>query len=164
MIGKSIVGAFALGLLMALPAHADTAYPNIVERAEREGTFKTLLNAVRAAGLEDQLKGEKMWTVLAPTDEAFSSLPDGTMERLMKPENKEELTTILKGHILPGKVYASEWANERVAVKTETGNEVNVDGTGNSFTVNDANIIRLNVSAGNGLIHVIDQVLMAPSS
>jgi uncharacterized surface protein with fasciclin (FAS1) repeats len=164
MIGKSITVAVALGLLMSLPAQAGTGYPNLLERIEREGTFKTFVKALGAAGLANDLTGSESWTVLAPTDEAFGQLPAGTIDGLLKPENKDNLAEMLKGHLIPGKVFASTWANEKVRLKTQAGDEVAVDGSGYPFLVNDARIIRLNVGAANGMIHVIDQVLLPPAS
>lgn len=102
--------------------------------------------------------------MLAPTDAAFASLPAGTVDRLLKPENKEELAVLLQNHMIPGVVFASGWANEKNKVKTKGGGEVVVDGTGSLFMVNDARVIRLNVLATNGMIHAIDEVLLPPGS
>lgn len=164
MIGKTIGAAAAASLMMMSAAWASSDYPNLLERAEQEGNFKTFVAAVRAADLEGELKGTDNWTILMPTDEAFAQLPDGTVERLMKPENKGELVGLLKGHMVPGKVFASTWANEKIPVKTKAGHEQSIDGSGNPFKVNEASVIRLNVYATNGLIHVVDQVLTPSAS
>lgn len=164
MIWKSIAGAVAMGLLMVGSAQASPNSQNLYERAEREGNFKTFLAAVEAADLASALQGSENWTVLAPTDDAFAGLPAGTVERLLKPENKEELTALLKNHMIPGSILASTWANEKVSVKTKAGNELMVDGTGSPFMVGDAQVITMNIPAENGTIHAIDGVLLQPSS
>lgn len=162
---KSIYGAVVAGLLMMAPAYASSDYPSLYERAKQEGKFNTFLEAAQAADLAKALQDETAtWTILAPTDDAFARLPADTLERLLKPENKQELVMILKGHIIPGKVYASAWANEKASVKTEAGSSVVIDGSGNPFKVNNADIVTLNVTADNGMIHVIDEVLLPPSS
>ena len=121
--------------------------------------------AVNAAGLSDALKGSEEWTVFAPTDEAFAALPDGTVERLLEPDSKDELVALLKNHIIPGKNFVSQWANERVAVETQAGSNIEVDGmTGNPFLVGDAHIVRKNIPASNGMIHALDGVLIPAES
>ncbi|HUU67744.1 MAG TPA: fasciclin domain-containing protein [Methyloceanibacter sp.] len=145
------------------PAYASPASPNLYERAEREGNFKTFLAAVKAADMAEALKGDEVWTVFVPTDDAFAGLPAGTVDRLLKPENKAELTALLKNHLIPGSIFASTWANEKVPVKTKAGNELMVDGTGSPFLVGDAQVIRMNIPAENGTIPAIDGVLLQPS-
>lgn len=121
--------------------------------------------AVNAAGLSDALKGSEEWTVFAPTDEAFAALPDGTVERLLEPDSKDELVALLKNHIIPGKNFVSQWANEKVAVETKAGSNIEVDGmTGNPFLVGDAHIVRKNIPASNGMIHALDGVLIPAES
>ena len=121
--------------------------------------------AVNAAGLSDALKGSEEWTVFAPTDEAFAALPDGTFERLLEPDSKDELVALLKNHIIPGKNFVSQWANEKVAVETKAGSNIEVDGmTGNPFLVGDAHIVRKNIPASNGMIHALDGVLIPAES
>jgi uncharacterized surface protein with fasciclin (FAS1) repeats len=164
MMWKSISGAVAMGLLLVGPAQASPEFPNLYERAERDGNFKTFLAAVEAADLAGALQGSESWTVLIPTDDAFADLPAGTVDRLLKPENKAELTALLKNHMIPGSIFASTWASEKVPVKTKAGNELIVDGTESPFMVGEAQIITMNIPAKNGTIHAIDGVLLQPSS
>ncbi|ODR94690.1 hypothetical protein AUC70_08760 [Methyloceanibacter stevinii] len=164
MMWKSIASAAVVGLMLAGTAQASQS-PNLYERAESEGSFETFVAAVNAAGLSDALKGSEEWTIFAPTDEAFAALPDGTVERLLKPENKDELAVVLKNHIIPGKNFVSAWFNEKVAIETKAGNDIEVDGmTGNPFLVGDAQIVRKNIPASNGMIHALDGVLMPADS
>ncbi|MGA9442260.1 MAG: fasciclin domain-containing protein [Methyloceanibacter sp.] len=114
---KTIAGATALSLMVVGTAHASQA-PNLYERANADGSFKAFVTEVNAAGLSDALKGAGEWTIFAPTDEAFAALPNGTVERLLEPENKDELVTLLKNHIIPGKSFVSQWANGKVATQT----------------------------------------------
>jgi len=103
--------------------------------------------------------------IFAPTDEAFAALPNGTVDWLLEPENKDELVTLLKNHIIPGKSFVSQWANGKVATQTKTGNAIEIDGaTANQFTVDDAQIVRKNIPAANGMIHALDGVLVPPES
>jgi len=121
MMWKSVAGAAVMGLFLAGPAQASQAEPNLYERAESDGSFKTFVAAVNAAGLDDALKSEENWTVFAPTDEAFAALPDGTVERLLEPENKDELVSLLTNHIVPGKNFVSQWSGEKASVQTKSG-------------------------------------------
>lgn len=164
MMWKSIAGAAAMSLLLVGSVNAAQEEPNLYEQAERAGTFGTFLSAVNAAGLADALKGDDSWTVLAPTDDAFAALPEGTVERLLKPENKDELVSVLSYHIIPGRNFASTWANEEAAVKTKSGQELMIDGSGSPFMVGNAEIVTKNIPAENGIIHGISGVLLPPSS
>ena len=133
---------------------------NIVETAVAAGQFKTLAAALEAAGLIDALTGEGPFTVFAPTDEAFAKLPAGTVESLLKPENKEKLKAILLYHVVPGNVSAKQVMklNGRT-VKTLQGASIKV-GTMQGVTVDDARVTKTDIHASNGVIHVIDTVLM----
>jgi uncharacterized surface protein with fasciclin (FAS1) repeats len=131
---------------------------DIVDTAVSAGTFGTLVAAVQAAGLVETLKGEGPFTVFAPTDEAFAALPAGTVEDLLKPENKDKLTAILTYHVVPGKVMSGDLTDDMTAA-TVQGGEVKID-LDNGPMVNDANIITADVQADNGVIHVIDKVIM----
>ncbi|WP_298976823.1 fasciclin domain-containing protein [uncultured Roseobacter sp.] len=133
--------------------------PDIVEVAQSAGSFNTLVAAVSAADLVDTLKSDGPFTVFAPTDEAFAALPEGTVETLLKPENKDQLTAILTYHVIPGKVMAADLAGKRLSVATVNGAEVHVDGR-NGVKVEQANVISADVEASNGVIHVIDSVLL----
>ncbi|MGI9364934.1 MAG: fasciclin domain-containing protein [Rhizobiaceae bacterium] len=134
---------------------------NIVETAKSAGSFNTLLAAATAAGLVDTLSGKGPLTVFAPTDEAFAALPAGTVEDLLKPENKDKLTAILTYHVVAGKVMSTDLKNGTMA-KTVGGNEVKID-LSNGAMVNDAKIVGADVAADNGVIHVIDKVLIPAS-
>src|SRR5687768_5730058 len=134
--------------------------PNIVETAVAAGQFKTLAAALEAAGLIDALTGEGPFTVFAPTDEAFAKLPAGTVESLLKPENKEKLKSILLYHVVPGQVTAKQVMklNGRTA-KTLEGNSLKVSTT-QGVTIDDARVTKTDIHASNGVIHVIDSVLV----
>lgn len=133
---------------------------DLVDTAVGAGQFKTLAAALEAAGLIDALKGTGPFTVFAPTDEAFAKLPAGTVESLLRPENKEKLKSILLYHVVAGNVPASKVVklNGR-SVKTLQGSTIKVR-TKHVVKVNDAKVIRTDVNASNGVIHVIDTVLM----
>jgi uncharacterized surface protein with fasciclin (FAS1) repeats len=158
----SILAVFGAQPLFAnVEVSGDTTKPaHIVETAVAAGQFKTLAAALEAAGLIDALTGEGPFTVFAPTDEAFAKLPAGTVESLLKPENKEKLKSILLYHVVPGSVTAKQVTklNGR-SVKTLEGSSIKV-GTMNGVTVDDARVTKTNIHASNGVIHVIDTVLM----
>lgn len=155
----AVVGAQPLSA--KVDVSGETAKPaNIVETAVAAGQFKTLAAALEAAGLIDTLTGEGPFTVFAPTDEAFAKLPAGTVESLLKPENKEKLKAILLYHVVPGNVTAKQVMklNGRT-VKTVEGGSVKVSTT-HGVKVNDANVTKTDIHASNGVIHVIDTVLL----
>lgn len=133
---------------------------DIVDTAVKAGTFKTLAAALGAAGLVDTLKSPGPFTVFAPTDEAFAKLPAGTVEELLKPENKKKLVAILTYHVLPGEVMSGDIADKRIGAKTVQGQKVHVDGRNNNVTVNKAEVLTADIAADNGVIHVIDTVLL----
>ena len=135
---------------------------DIVDTAVSAGSFKTLVAAVQAAGLVDTLKGDGPFTVFAPTDEAFAKLPAGTIDNLLKPENRQLLVSILTYHVVPGKIMSGDIANKRVGAETVQGGTLNVDAM-SGVKVNDARVVAADVEADNGVIHVIDTVLI-PSS
>jgi uncharacterized surface protein with fasciclin (FAS1) repeats len=130
--------------------------------ADKAGKFKTLLAAAKAAGLVDALSGDKALTVFAPTDEAFAKLPKGTVESLLKPENKDKLAAILTYHVVEGRVY-SEDAVAAKSAKTLQGGSVSISVKEGVAYVNDAKIVATDIDAGNGVIHVIDSVILPPS-
>jgi uncharacterized surface protein with fasciclin (FAS1) repeats len=132
--------------------------PDIVDTAVAAGSFKTLAAALKAAGLVETLKGEGPFTVFAPTDEAFAKLPAGTVENLLKPENKAKLVAILTYHVVPGKVAAADVVNLKSA-KTVQGDMVAIDAT-DGVKINDARVVKADIQCGNGIIHVIDTVLL----
>lgn len=145
----------ATGFLATTQAYA----ADIVDTAIAAGNFKTLVAAIQAAGLVDTLKGKGPFTVFAPTDEAFAKLPKGTVEDLLKPANKAKLVSILTYHVVPGKVMAADIAGKDMQVKTVQGSELHIAAK-TGVMVNDGNVVKADVAADNGVIHVIDAVLM----
>jgi len=135
---------------------------DIVDTAVAAGQFKTLAAALGAAGLVDTLKGKGPFTVFAPTDAAFAKLPAGTVDTLLKPENKAKLTAILTYHVVPGKTMAADLAGKQASVATVNGAKVAIDGR-NGVKVNNATVTTADVKASNGVIHVIDTVLLPPA-
>lgn len=136
-----------------------TSDPDIVDVAQSAGSFNTLVAAVGAADLVETLKGDGPFTVFAPTDQAFAALPAGTVENLLKPENKDQLTAILTYHVIPGAVRAADLAGKRLSVATVNGAKLHVDGR-NGVKVEKANVVTADIEASNGVIHVIDSVLL----
>ncbi len=163
---KKIYGLMvALVLIMAMvvaPA-ANAQDKDIVDTAVAAGSFKTLATALQAAGLVETLKGPGPFTVFAPTDEAFAKLPKGTLDDLLKPENKEKLVSILTYHVVPGKVMAADVVKLKKA-KTVQGSEISIKVKGEKVMVDKANVIKTDVGASNGVIHVIDAVMMPPKA
>ena len=133
-----------------------------METAAAAGQFETLAAALEAAGLTDTLKGDGPFTVFAPTDEAFAKLPEGTIESLLKSENRDQLVAILTYHVVPGKVTAAEVATVDEAA-TVNGADLTIDASGSRVKVDDAEVITADVAASNGVIHVIDTVLLPAS-
>lgn len=176
---KMLISAAAAALMIALPAAADhhggkhekgekaekAGYEkpttDIVETAAAAGSFTTLLAAAEAAGLVEALKGEGPLTVFAPTDEAFAKLPEGTVANLLLPENKDALAGILKMHVIAGKVKSKDLAGKVMDAETLNGT-VSVDGT-DGVTVNGATVTQADIKTSNGIIHVIDTVLLPAS-
>ncbi len=132
---------------------------NIVETASGAGSFNTLLAAAQAAGIAGVLQGDGPFTVFAPTDDAFAKLPKGTVESLLKPENKEKLANILKYHVVAGRVYAKQ-AIDAGDAETLQGGEVHIQSQGGSVSVNDAKVVKADLDTTNGVIHVIDTVIL----
>uniref|UniRef100_UPI0036F49D56 fasciclin domain-containing protein n=1 Tax=Aeoliella mucimassa TaxID=2527972 RepID=UPI0036F49D56 len=133
--------------------------PEVAEKAE---AFSTLLAAAKAAGLVDTLAGDKELTVFAPTDEAFEALPEGTVETLLKPENKEKLVQVLAYHVVAGRVYSTD-AVEAGTAKTLQGSTISIKTEGDEAMVNNAKLLKTDIDASNGVIHVIDKVLLPPT-
>jgi uncharacterized surface protein with fasciclin (FAS1) repeats len=158
-----MVAAVALMVLSIGGMQARAAEKDIVDTAVAAGQFKTLASAIQAAGLVDTLKGDGPFTVFAPTDEAFAKLPAGTVENLLKPENKDQLVAILTYHVVPGKVEAAEVVTMDEA-KTVNGKMVDIKVKGDTAMVNDAKVTKTDIAASNGVIHVIDTVIMPPKS
>jgi uncharacterized surface protein with fasciclin (FAS1) repeats len=159
----ALKSALAASLMFAaLPAQA----ANIVEVADGAGTFKTLLAAATAAGLADTLATSGPLTVFAPTDEAFAALPAGTVETLLKPENKDQLVAVLSYHVLGRKLTSDQLPGNAIHVKTlKSGGDrtLRVEKSASGVTIDGANVVSADIAADNGVIHVIDKVLL-PSS
>ncbi|MEG3759199.1 fasciclin domain-containing protein [Pseudoalteromonas carrageenovora] len=132
---------------------------DVVEVAVENGSFTTLVAAVKAAGLVETLQGTGPFTIFAPTDAAFSKLPEGTVEMLLKPENKDKLTAVLTYHVVSAKVMAADVMKVDSA-KTLQGQSVMVKADSMGVMINDAKVVKADVKASNGVIHVIDTVLM----
>ena len=143
---------------LALGAVAAKA-ADIVDTAVSAGQFETLVAAVEAAGLVETLKGSGPFTVFAPTDEAFAKLPAGTVENLLKPENKETLVAVLTYHVVPGKIMSGDIAGKTAMVETVQGGKLSVDAT-DGVRVDEATVIATDIEASNGVIHVIDTVVL----
>ncbi len=150
--------ATAAAMTAGTAAFAGGHSKDIVDTAVSAGSFTTLVAAVQAAGLVETLKGEGPFTVFAPTDEAFAALPEGTVETLLKPENKDQLTAILTYHVVQGKVMSTDLSDNMMA-PTVQGGDLTIMTEG-GVTVNGASVISADVMASNGVIHVIDQVIL----
>ncbi len=131
---------------------------DIVAVSSGAGNFKTLVAAIKAAGLVETLQGKGPFTVFAPTDEAFAKLPAGTVDDLLKPENKEKLVAILTYHVLPGKIMAADVKTMKAT--TVNGKKLSIKVDDGKVTVNGANVVKTDIAASNGVIHVIDTVLI----
>lgn len=132
---------------------------DIIDTAIAAGSFSTLVAAVQAAGLVDTLKGEGPFTLFAPSDEAFATLPAGTVEKLIEPENKEKLTAILLLHVLPSAVKSTDVAGKQFDAKTAGGASVAVDGT-DGVSVDGAKVVTADIACTNGIIHIVDSVIL----
>jgi uncharacterized surface protein with fasciclin (FAS1) repeats len=159
-----IKSTLAAGALAALTACAQDQGNDIIDIAASNGNFNTLVAAIQAAGLEDTLRGPGPFTVFAPTDAAFAALPAGTVDSLLLPENKDQLVSILTYHVVPGSIQSGDVLGTIQNVATVNGETVRVNGTGGKFgaavRVNDANVTSADIFASNGIIHVIDKVLL----
>lgn len=157
MFRRSILAAVA-AIPLAFGVVAAKA-ADIVDTAVANGSFKTLVTAVTAAGLVETLKGDGPFTVFAPTDDAFAKLPAGTVEDLLKPENKEKLIAVLTYHVVPGKVMAGDIAGKELMVKTVQGSELTVNAK-DGVKIDAASVVQADIETSNGVIHVIDQVVL----
>ena len=159
-IFASIVAA--IGLMVAVPAMSGSAKKDIVDTAATTDGFSTLVAAVQAAGLVETLKGDGPFTVFAPTDAAFAALPEGTVENLLKPESKDQLIAVLTYHVVPGKVMSTDIAGKTTDAATVQGANIAIDAT-DGVKVNDAKVVAADIETSNGVIHVIDKVILPPS-
>jgi uncharacterized surface protein with fasciclin (FAS1) repeats len=159
-IGFGVIAVLLLSSILAVAAPADNGgAKDIVDTAVAAGSFKTLVTALEAADLVGTLKGAGPFTVFAPTDEAFAKLPAGTLADLLKPENKDKLRAILTYHVVAGKVTAAKVVKLSSAT-TVNGQDVRISASGGTVKVNDAQVIKTDIVASNGVIHVIDTVLL----
>lgn len=154
-----IVAAIGVSALVAACAPMMDSGDDIVDVVVSKNEFSTLVEAVQAAGLLETLKSEGPFTVFAPTNHAFAKLPAGTVESLLKPENKDKLLSILTYHVVRGAVTSDQIVGQRVWVKTLQGSSVGIDGI-NGIKVDGADVVVANVVATNGIIHVIDSVIL----
>lgn len=165
--GLSIAGAHIVkadikasnGIIHVIDRVIMPSTKDLVETAVEAGSFSTLAAAVQAAGLVATLQSDGPFTVLAPTDEAFAALPAGTVESLLKPENRDQLKAVLLYHVVPGRVYASDVVKLRNA-KTAQGGEIAIGAAGGRVFINGAQVVQTDIDATNGVIHVIDSVLL----
>jgi uncharacterized surface protein with fasciclin (FAS1) repeats len=151
--------AILLAVVVVAGCYEEESKLDIVDTAVAAGDFKTLTTALEAAGLVEALKGEGPFTVFAPTDEAFAKLPEGTLEDLLKPENKSTLQGILKYHVVAGKVMAADVVKVDSA-KTLQGEELSVQVKDGTVMVDEATVVKTDIECSNGVIHVIDSVLL----
>lgn len=158
MLRRTFIALTAATALSA-PAFADGHGKDIVDTAVAAGSFTTLVAAVEAAGLVETLKGAGPFTVFAPTDEAFAALPAGTVENLLKPENKDQLVAVLTYHVVPGKVMSADLAGKTLEAETVQGTTVAIDAT-SGVRVDGASVTAADIEATNGVIHVIDAVIL----
>lgn len=165
---KTLISTTLLAAVTLTTAHAEShgnhhaatpAQQNIVEIAATNDNFKTLTAAITAAGLADTLQGAGPFTVFAPTDAAFAALPAGTVENLLKPENKDQLIAPLTYHVIPGKVISGDIAGKAIEVKTVQGSMVDINAT-NGVMIDGAAVVTADIEASNGVIQVINRVIL----
>lgn len=159
MKNLTMILALTVALMISAPAFSGSYKKDIVDTAVGAGSFNTLVAAVTAADLVDTLKSEGPFTVFAPTDEAFGKLPEGTVESLLKPENKEKLQAILLYHVVPGRVMAADVVKLSSA-KTANDMQLAIMVDGKTVKVNNAQVIQTDIKTSNGVIHVIDTVML----
>jgi len=153
------LAALSFAAVMATSAWAGGMKKDIVDTAVEAGQFETLVAAAKAAGLVETLKGEGPFTVFAPTDAAFKALPEGTVEDLLKPENKDKLVAILTYHVLPGKVMSGDIAGKELSPATVQGEMVEINAK-DGVMIEGASVIKADIETSNGVIHVIDKVIL----
>lgn len=158
---RNLIAAAVAALGIAAGA-AQAQQADIVDTAVGAGSFTTLVAAVEAAGLVDALKGDGPFTVFAPTDAAFAALPPGTIDDLLRPENREQLVEILTYHVVPARVMSGDIAGRTATATTLSGGELAIDAS-SGVTVNGANVVTADIEASNGVIHVIDAIILPPS-
>ncbi|MEE4188261.1 MAG: fasciclin domain-containing protein [Roseobacter sp.] len=162
MLRKTVFALAAATALAATSAFAGGAKKDIVDTAVGAGTFETLVAAVTAADLVDTLKSEGPFTVFAPNDAAFVALPEGTVETLLLPENKDQLIAVLTYHVVAGKVMSTDLTDDMTAA-TVQGSDIMID-LDDGVKINEASVVTADIETSNGVIHVIDAVILPPQS
>jgi uncharacterized surface protein with fasciclin (FAS1) repeats len=163
MLKTATLGIAVVTLMLSAGTQAQHYNKDIVETAMAVGSFTTLAKALQAADLVDTLKGQGPFTVFAPTDEAFANLPPGTLTDLLKAENKQKLQRILSYHVVSGRVSSADVAKLRTA-KTVSGDTIDITANAGSVMVDSARVVKTDVQASNGVIHVIDTVILPDDS
>lgn len=158
LFARPTLTALSLAICLAQPTPGFSGSKDIVDTAVSAGSFETLAAALTAADLIDTLKGEGPFTVFAPTDAAFAALPEGTVETLLKPENRDQLVKILTYHVVPGKVMSSDLVDGMKAT-TVMGEDITVSLT-DGVSINKAAVVTADIETSNGVIHVIDSVIL----
>ena len=161
MFRRKFIAAMSV-LILSANAFAGGHKADLVDTAIKAGSFKTLVAAVKAAGLVETLKGKGPFTVFAPTDDAFAALPAGTVETLLKPENKDQLVNILTYHVLAGAVKSTDISGKKLEVKMVNGQEASVNAI-DGVKIDGATVTAADIEADNGIIHVIDAVIIPKS-
>jgi uncharacterized surface protein with fasciclin (FAS1) repeats len=161
-LSKITKGLAAMVLAMVLSMQVQAQDKNIVELAVGTEALSTLVTAVKAGGLVETLQGDGPFTVFAPTNEAFAALPDGVLDMLLKPENKEQLVAVLTYHVVAGKVMSGD-LKDGMQAKTVEGNKVSVDINYGTVKIDNAKVAMADIEASNGVVHVIDTVILPPS-
>ena len=154
----ALIASIGLSFAAVAGGHLSSEKTIVANAVEAEN-LTTLVAAVQAAGLADTLNGDGPFTVFAPTDEAFAKLPEGTVEDLLKPENKDQLVAILTYHVVPGKIMSGDIAGQKAMVETVEGSKLDVDAT-DGVRIDEATVIAADIEASNGVIHVIDTVVI----
>ena len=163
MLKTGTLGIAIITLMLSAGAQAQPQKKDVVDTAVAAGSFKTLAKALQAAGLVDTLKGDGPFTVFAPTDAAFANLPAGTLNDLLKPENKQKLQRILTFHVVPGRVSSADVVTLKTA-KSVSGDTIHISANGGTVHVEKARVIETDIAASNGVIHVIDTVIVPDGS
>ena len=163
MVKTATLGIAVITLMLSAGTQAQQDNKDVVETAMAAGSFTTLAKALKAADLVDTLKGQGPFTVFAPTDEAFAKLPAGTLNDLLKPENKQKLQRILTYHVVPGRVSSTDVVKLRTA-KAVSGDTIDINADGGTARVDSARVVKADITASNGVIHVIDTVIIPDDS
>ncbi len=160
---KRAINLFTLALVLTLSFEVNAQEEtNILELTTETESLSTLATAVEAADLEATLQTEGPYTVFAPTNEAFENLPEGVLNELLKPENKEQLVAVLTYHVIPGEVMSDD-VTKTMKAKTIQGSNASVKSNGESVMIENAEVVKADINASNGVVHVIDEVILPPS-